>query len=245
MSVQSVMSVGQTSSFWAYDFGKNVYYQFSATLQRISDHAYIYVENGKTIDANVLNDIVNQFENKIYGTDTTVFGNPPNLFGDPHITLLLLDIRDPYYYGYSSSYYAGYFSSVNEYAQSDLDTWFPGQHKSNQREMVYLDLTPGQPGSGGFYSTGAHEFQHMIHWNLDPDEEVWINEGLSDLAGFLAGYGQPSSHVRNFMAAPDKQLTAWGGTLADYGSSYLFALYLSLGKVRRQRYHPSFGRRAG
>ncbi len=32
------------------------------------------------------------------------------------------------------------------------------------------------------YSVLAHEFQHMIHWYRDRNEESWMNEGFSELA---------------------------------------------------------------
>lgn len=221
-------ALGQTVAFWAYDFKNNSYYQTNATLVRLGNRVALYVENGLSVSEAVLNDIVAQFDTRIYPTLTTIFGNEPNpgIDGDPKITLLLLNIRDAYYYNAGTTYIAGYFSAVNEYLQSDLDTWFPGQHKSNQREMIYLDANPAQPGTASFYFTIAHEFQHLIHWNNDPDEETWVNEGLSDLAGYLAGYGHPVSHLNAFLNAPNDPLTSWGSALADYGAAYLYALYL-------------------
>lgn len=214
-------TLGQQTTFWAYDFQTGTYYQFTATLQRIGVHAYVYVENGQSISGTVLDNIVTEFDNTIYASNTTIFGNEPNpgIDGDTRITILLLNIRDPYYYGYGNVYVAGYYTSADEYPQS----WIS---HSNEREMFYMDVSPATPGSQSFYGTLAHEFQHMIHWNHDPYEETWINEGLSDLAIFRAGYGHPSSHVSRFLQAPDTALTTWGGQLADYGAAYLWSLYL-------------------
>jgi len=221
-------ALGQVVAFWAYDFKNNSYYQTNATLVRLGNHVAVYVENGLNVAEATLNDIVTQFDNRIYPTLTSTFGSEPNpgIDGDPRITVLLLNIRDAYYYNAGNTYVAGYFSAVNEYLQSDLDAWFPGQHKSNQREMIYLDANPAQPGTASFYFTIAHEFQHLIHWNNDPDEETWVNEGLADLAGYLAGYGHPASHLNAFLNDPNDSLAAWSGTLADYGAAYLYALYL-------------------
>ena len=212
--------LGQQTSFWAYDFQTGSYFQLTATLQRIGTHCYVYVENSQTVSSAVLDSIVTQFDNNIYGSDTTIFGSEPNpgIDGDAHITILLLNIRDPYYYGNGNVYVAGYYSSADEYAQ----TWVP---KSNEREMFYMDTSPATPGSNSFFGTLAHEFQHMIHWNQDPNEDTWVNEGLSDLASFLAGYGHPNSHVTQFLQASDTNLTTWNGTLADYGAAYLWSLY--------------------
>ncbi len=214
--------LGQQTSFWAYDFNPpGSYYQLTATLQRIGTHCYVYVENGQTVSSTVLDNIVAEFDNNIYGSDTTIFGSEPNpgIDGDTHITILLLNIRDPYYYGNGNVYVAGYFTAADEYSR----VWISS---SNEREMFYMDTSPATPGSNSFYGTLAHEFQHMIHWNHDSNEETWVNEGLSDLAIFRAGYGHPYSHVSQFLHTSDTSLTTWGGTLADYGAAYLWSLYL-------------------
>jgi hypothetical protein len=222
-------TLGQTVNFWAYDYQLASYYQTSATTVRLSAHAAIFVETGLNVAPSVLDDIVSKWENKIYPTDRATFGSEPSpgIDGDARVTLLLLNIRDGQYHG-AGSYITGYFSAVNEYRQSDLDTWFPtlGQ-KSNQREMLFLDAAnPTEVGAASFDGTIAHEFQHMIHWGLDSNEEAWVNEGLSDLATYLAGFGHANNHINAFMSSPDDALTNWSGTLADYGASYLFFLYV-------------------
>ncbi|MDO9065582.1 MAG: hypothetical protein Q7U96_00665, partial [Chloroflexota bacterium] len=222
-------TLGQTLSFWAFDYQLGTYYQTSATTMRLSAHAAVFVETGLNVAPSVLDDIVSKWETKTYPTDRATFGSEPSpgIDGDARITLLLLNIRDGQYHG-AGSYITGYFSALNEYRQSDLDTWFPtlGQ-KSNQREMLFLDAAnPTEVGSNSFYGTIAHEFQHMIHWVLDADEEAWVNEGLSDLASYLAGFGHANNHINAFMSNPDDALTSWSGSLADYGASYLFFLYV-------------------
>ncbi|MDX8045321.1 hypothetical protein SH601_04900 [Gracilibacillus sp. S3-1-1] len=82
-----------------------------------------------------------------------------------------------------------------------------------------------------YEGTFAHEFQHLLHRDTDPDEETFINEGLSDFAQYLVGYGHPTSHVDFFMNNLKNPLTEWGDQsqeqiLGDYGIAYLFQLYL-------------------
>lgn len=50
-----------------------------------------------------------------------------------------------------------------------------------------------------YEGTFAHEFQHLLHRDTDSGEENFINEGLSDFAQFLVGYGHPQGHVDFFM----------------------------------------------
>ncbi len=79
----------------------------------------------------------------------------------------------------------GYYAASNEYSQ------FAHEY-SNRREMFLINLNALQPGSERFDGLLAHEFQHMIHWNQDPNEDSWLNEGLSELAWYLNGYGLSS-----------------------------------------------------
>ena len=81
-------------------------------------------------------------------------------------------------------------------------------------------------------ATIAHEYQHLLHNYVDPGETTWINEGLSDYAEMLTGYGTPDSHIAHFLASPDNSLTEWedqGGinVLADYGAAAAFMIYLN------------------
>jgi len=87
-----------------------------------------------------------------------------------------------------------------------------------------MDCNPATPGSNNFYRTLAHEFQHMIHWNEDDDEDIWLNEGCSGYAEFICGYGWRTP--THFFSNPDDKLTTWSQQLTDYEQCFLFILYL-------------------
>ena len=91
------------------------YYQTSATTMRLSAHAAVFVETGLSIAPSVLDNIVTNWETKIYPSDRANFGSEPSpgIDGDARVTILLLNIRDGQYHG-AGSYTTGYFSSVNE-----------------------------------------------------------------------------------------------------------------------------------
>jgi squalene-hopene/tetraprenyl-beta-curcumene cyclase len=101
-------------------------------------------------------------------------------------------------------------------------------------DMFYMDTNPGMPGSEQFNSTIAHEFQHMISFNMHPNhnEESWVNEGLSDYAILVCGYGIPSAHVDAFESDPNTALTSGfdpddPNILRKYGASFLFVEYVT------------------
>jgi hypothetical protein len=216
--------------FWAYDFGTKDYYRVQATLRHASDLCRIYVENGRSVPLAAVSRLAELFEDQAYPRLRNRLGHEPEpgIDGERAVTLLLLDVRDPYGHGTAPfTYYAGYFDPTNQFRQADLDAaGAPGNRRSNEREMIYLDVDPTPPGSDALRQTLAHEFAHLITWNYDPDEDTWLSEGLSELAVHIAGLGHPAEHVAGFLAAPESSLVAWSGQAADYGRTYLFMLYL-------------------
>lgn len=101
--------------------------------------------------------------------------------------------------------------------------------------------------------TLAHEYQHLLEHYEDPDEALWVNEGLSDWAMTLTGYSTPGATVEddpdhfglqafqiqcflgNFdtCGGPENSLTVWGdrglsqSILADYGAADTFVEMLA------------------
>ena len=68
----------------------------------------------------------------------------------------------------------------------------------------------------------------MIHWNVDPNEDTWVNEGCAQTAEMLNGY---EPRVFWFLSQPDTQLTAWADEIGEagvyYDASFLFMYYFT------------------
>jgi hypothetical protein len=95
--------------------------------------------------------------------------------------------------------------------------------------MFYISLDGGMRPATSFYDgVLAHEFQHMIHWYTDRNEDTWVNEGMSELAMQLNNFDVGGSDLV-FSLSPDTQLNTWpdspGGAGANYGGSYLLMAY--------------------
>ena len=109
------------------------------------------------------------------------------------------------------------------------DPRFGAQFQSNETEMLYVDVDPLDPKTDVGLGILAHEYQHLIHYGKDTDEDVWLNEGASDFAMWLCGYS-PSAHRDAFESSPMVSMTAWpggvGSSLPYYGAAYLWTLYL-------------------
>jgi len=210
------LQVGDQASFWVNDMDTNENTQVTATLRAITTHVYFWVESGVDYDPKELTTLTDTFEKDIYPTTREFFGSEwtPGVDGDEHIYIL-------YATGLGSSI-AGYYSSADEYN--------PLVHEySNGHEMFIFNADNSYLDDPFTYGVLAHEFQHMIHWNIDRDETSWLNEGFSELSAFLSDY-DPGGFDFLYMSNPDLQLNDWPNdayeTSPHYGAGFLFTTYL-------------------
>ena len=101
------------------------------------------------------------------------------------------NIRDDAYWSSYRFYIAGYFSSGLNDALG-LNAIFVDSYNWKDR----LGLNTTRPSLSYLYEgTVAHEFQHLIHNDVDPNETDFINEGMAEMAmQFL--YGTVGTAVR-------------------------------------------------
>lgn len=205
--------VGDRAEFWIHEEATNTYFRSWATLRYITPHLHVWVEDGYDVDQDDLIRSAERFENETYPTNRRFFGSEwtPGVDNDPHVSI----------FNGSVPGVGGYYSSADEYSR------LVNLH-SNEREMFYINLDNARPGNDYYDGILAHEFQHMIHWHTDRNEDTWVNEGCSELAAYLNGYDVGAAD-RIFSRTPDTQLTAWADdpNLAgpNYGGSYLFMVY--------------------
>ncbi len=205
-------STGDTKKFWVIDSDTNRPFQVTATMQFSTAHTYFWIEDGIRFDPTALAKLAETFEDKIYPTNREFFGseNTPGIDEDVHIHILLAR-------GIGLSV-LGYFSAGD--AVHPLVYEYSNAHEMFVFNGDLIDLSDKET-----YGTLAHEFQHMIHWNLDLNESSWMNEGFSVLAEFINGY--PVGFDRTFARNPDIQLTDWpeDNTIPHYGASFMFLNY--------------------
>ncbi len=203
--------VGDKTTFWVLYHNPDRYGQVQAALRYISPHVCAWVEDGQRVDDADLKAAIDLFEDKIYPTNRAFFGSEwtPGVDNDPRLHILHASIPG----------IGGYYWSADEYPR----TVFP---YSNEREMFHCNLGSAGPGEDYYNATLAHEFQHMIHWHNDSNEDGWINEGFSELAAHLNGF--PPGSEFYFLLQPDTQLNTWSDPEEagpHYGASYLFMVY--------------------
>jgi immune inhibitor A len=208
--------LGDVETFWVGNLDSLEHTRVTAVLRYITPHLYVWVEDGVSVDQGALARDAEQFEQHTYPTTRAFFGSEwsPGVDADPHLHVLHSTARE------MGNGLAGYYSSADEYSRL-------ANPYSNEREMFYLSLSGIAPGTDLYDGVLAHEFQHMIHWANDRNEETWVDEGCSELSAHLNGY-DPGGFEWAYIADPDVQLTNWpsaGSSAANYGASYLFMRY--------------------
>ncbi len=209
----SPLSPGAHAQFWITNSAdENV--QVPATLDFVTEHAYFWVQDDVQYDPQDLEGLAQTFDSRIYPTTRNFFGSEwnPGIDGDPHIYVLFarrLGIN-----------IAGYFSSVDS---------LPPQIRpdSNGHEMFVFNADNVELADQFTYGVLAHEFQHMIHWNIDRDESSWMNEGMSELSVYLNHLGTAGFHSL-YTDDPVVSLNDWPNVDDNgpsYGSASLFTLY--------------------
>jgi len=180
-----------------------------------------------------------EFDSNIYPKVTQYFGVPeyhdgnnaalgPYYYnGSSRNIIMVSNIRDEWYYDLGQPYFiAGFYWGLFEYyfdrniISIDCHDWAgrvgpSDDHKTNQYEKLI-----------------AHEEQHLIHDDYNPDDESFMNEGCSMFAEFVCNYPLSYDDINSFLTTPDNSLTIWGdqtgyNILADYGGAQLWATYLN------------------
>jgi len=205
-------AVGDKEDFYVFDLITPRITTISATLRLITDHAYFFIEDGVAYSDSALQTIGSDFETVVYPSIRQDFGSEPlpGVDSDPRITLLHASLRGA----------GGFYNLSDQYPRVVVPT-------SNEREMLYLEASVlGSPGPA-YNGLVAHELQHLIHWNADPTEDSWVNEGLSQVAAQQVGAG--SDWLDVFLQQPDTQLTFWpeiDDAAVHYAAAELFMSYL-------------------
>lgn len=187
--------------------------------------------------------LLGEFESNIYPTEVAFFGAPDYLDGSGSLleawgyvppgyyadsegrqVVLVENVRDEQFYTEYPSYIAGFYSGT-------LEAYF-GRNTMTIDSYDWANrIGPDVARPFLYEGVFAHEYQHLLHDDYDSDEVNWVNEGLSDWAEGLTGYGIPDSHVSFFADHPENSLTSWSDQsgleiLADYGIAYLYQEYM-------------------
>ena len=235
-----IYRINDTKTFKVINFVTETLEEIEFTLKAQEDQFWIWVETEELTNGHVRDEDVESFrvalaeqtpagsinpDAGIIVNDETVFGNPPDVDGDGITEVLLLDIRDGWLPG--NTYIAGFANPA------DLT------EVGNHGDIIYADTNPGLYRNGthiypaAVEATIAHEYQHLIRYNYDPDELTFIDEGMSEWAELINGY---PSRVMSFLSQIGEHQTPlfhWKdeeenyNIIYDYQRAGLFTAYLA------------------
>lgn len=225
---------------WARNTQTNVSYCVPVDL--ITSRAKFEIYKEKNLFVNIdLNAFANLFEDSIYPKVTAAFGEPSDTDRNGKITILILDIRDGARAG--TSFVAGFYDPVNFYSDQPSTGL-----RSNYKEVLYLDgkelIESLSRDPSAFASTAAHEFQHLIRFPYMAAtravDDLWINEGTSEVASDIAGFAPQRLRIDCFRGADSQRcpngangisMLNWGTTdsatiLKQYALAYAYMRYI-------------------
>jgi hypothetical protein len=202
-----------------------------ANLELVTNYIYFYFDNSwweqlgeekQKEYKNIVYNLGNEFENKIYPEIKRDFGEVPkhNIVGNnDRISVLFHPMN-------SSS--GGYFRTGDQYSIYQ----YP---RSNEKNILYLNTDLIEESDIAGYL--AHEYIHLITFNeknkrYGVDEEIWLNELRAEAIISILGYNDDykdsnlQKRLKNFLHDPDISLTEWTEQVADYGVVNIFAQYL-------------------
>jgi hypothetical protein len=165
-------------------------------------------------DAQV-NDLITQFDTNMFPKESAAFSVAPDRDGSNHalsgdysgagdkIVTLVDNVRDDNFYNFPAAptYIAGFFSSqFNDLLDRNVMTIdaFDWAHRTgaDPANAPTNDPCTSRPARARLYEgVFAHEYQHLLQHYTDPAEVNFVNEGLSDFAISLVGYGKPEATV--------------------------------------------------
>jgi len=170
--------------------------------------------------------------------------------GDQHISILVYDIDFDYSANQTGGVF-GYFWSKDFYTQAQLDSHYASNYppgvpvpQTNYAEIFYLDAHFADRYPEAIYSTLAHEYQHMIHFNmktvrLGRNSAIWFNEMCSMVAedlvlgniGLNPVSAGPQSRLNVFAYHyAESGLSDWlsgNEVLKSYAGAFAFGAYLA------------------
>ncbi len=254
--------------FWVQAADKS-WFQSRATLRAVGRYCYIWVADANYSNTSAANDDdmitsaqaaalrdkfdgtpANSYKDGIYLNVSTIFGNEygggpggsGGRDGDQHISILVYDV-DQDYVSTQTGGTLGYFWGKDYYSQADLG-YSSTSPRTNYAEIFYVDAHFTDKYQNYVLSTLAHEYQHMIHFNVKSiaqglSEPAWLNEMCSMVGEDLvcrnigldpATYGAVSRLPEFLYHYPESGVTDWlasPNTLKSYASAFAFGAYLA------------------
>ncbi|WP_018247611.1 hypothetical protein [Orenia marismortui] len=237
VSIQAVYQQGDKKEFKISNYSDRIDNNVTATLEKVSERAYIFVDDNYYIASSKLDTFAAEFDNQIFDTDMEYFAKHDYNSGgydfdsNEKVIILITELDNDA----TDGTLMGYFAPWDLFPEEDYVA-------SNQADMFYINSwSINNMDLDDTLATLAHEFQHLLFFvekefhTKRQVNDTWINEGFSGLAEYLNGYYAYTGDARitdsegysgYFDYPQGESLLYWNNQLSDYGASNLFAYYL-------------------
>ncbi|MCK5808245.1 hypothetical protein KAH37_04580 [bacterium] len=215
----------ESDMYWIYDLSvmPPADKQICAHIRGEGENVHILVADDaweESVNKTVIDNLITAWDKKtpndenqgIFDQVTGLFGTPPDVFdNDPKIYLFLYEMA-----GYNGNSFDGYFK-VEDVRDIAI---------SNRHEMLHLNTVNKAPDSDYMLSVQSHEFQHLIHWNYDANEDAWLNEAMSEVAMVVTGFESDTAWVKSWCSDKRKSPLISSTNAYHYGILLLFGTYM-------------------
>lgn len=208
--------------------------QVSIRLYHASEHVLYWADPALRLTQNDMIPVAERLENDYYEPLVELLGVEPipGIDGEPrfHIVHLANSTTDE----------LGYFDSSDQFPREIF-------RNSNEHDAIYLNMAELNLGGRSYYGTLVHEIEHLLHWQSDPNETTWLDEGLAELTEVY--FDLDTFSAIDYLEQPEIQLNSWSNEpeaiYAHYAGSGLLLVYfweqLGDAAVRELFLHPADG----
>lgn len=253
------------SGFWTIDFVSGSDFCLPINKVAESERVIIYEEKGLGrfrsnfgISSPNYSSIIQNVENTIIPNLKPAIGNPSDVNQDGKIAIVVRDMSS----FFSGSYVAGYFNPIDLFNLPDYLEFKSNKREVLFIDGVALvdsaNLSAKRSKPNDILSVIAHEYQHLVRYqheisrpnlsslielpqtqselnNLLNTDSLWINEGTSELASDIAGYGPQESRLTCLRGDPGyncgnivngKSLYRFNNRILDYSLSYAWMRFI-------------------
>lgn len=202
--------------------------------------SYLYVADdqwGSTVDEAMARTLMITWEYRagaaaldpmqgLFSNDRLVFGDiPDTLDQDPRMYVLLVDIPDYVNDEGETFSFDGYFNAYDQMTDAEAQRSTFGLYHSNEVEMLYLNSRIRPVTDPYTLAVAAHELQHLIAYNYDTGDEIWMSEALAEVAMLVNGYFTDRPWVSRYLSDTSIPLVT-NTASGSYGAYLLWGMYL-------------------
>jgi immune inhibitor A len=209
-------TIGDSERFWIPGVGKS-HNQVTAKLIYVTPQAYVYLEDGTSVDNKMIQTATDLFETTFSIMIERFYGGkiPSSVNGDQRITFLN-----------SGTMVAGKNGLVQD------DDAYPVSIApfSNERAMVYLHITPDMidPKTSNYHQSMIYALESLFARYMRAHDPLWFSEGMAVLSQRLIGL-EVAGLDDAFFQNTNVSLLGWDwdrNPKESDGAAYLFLNYL-------------------